>query len=238
MDTTKHTALISGGNRGIGFEICRQLGRLGHQVVLTSRNQQEGEAAAKKLQNEGLNVVHHQLDISDTTSIAACVQWLEDQKITIDILINNAAILSHSTILDTDETEMTSVISINSLGAWRLCKAFVPSMVKRGYGRVVSISSGYGQISSLTPGQGPSSGAYGISKTTLNAISRQVAASVLGHNNIKVNVMCPGWVATQMGGTGAPTSPSEAASFAVQLVTLPADGPTDTFFRYGKQIPW
>jgi NAD(P)-dependent dehydrogenase (short-subunit alcohol dehydrogenase family) len=130
-----------------------------------------------------------------------------------------------------DEETFRRALEINTLGPFRICQAFVPAMVRRGYGRVVNVSSGGG---SFGEGMGPV--AYGASKAALNALTVKVAEVARG--DVKVNAMCPGWVRTGMGGAGAPRSPEQAADTMVWLATLPPDGPNGGFFRDRKPIPW
>lgn len=227
------TALVTGGNRGIGLAACRALSEKGLRVVLTSRDEAEGQQAAAQLADEGLPVLHQQLDISKSESVTACNSKLKEQHIDIDVLVNNAGMYLTDPILSVSEADLMQSLAVNLIGAWRMCQAFVPGMVARGYGRVVNVSSGMGQVS---PGSGPTGGAYGLSKAALNALTRQVAAECRG--DIRVNVMCPGWVATRMGGAGASRTPEQAVETLVWLATLPANGPNGGFFRDKQPIPW
>ena len=226
------TALITGSNRGIGFEICRQLARQKLRVILTARDSQLGANAAGKLQAEGLDVVFELLDVEDERSVRDCGRRLREYGITVDVLINNAAIYPQGALLSLETETLWEAMSLNFLGAFRVCRAFMPAMVKAGYGRVVNMSSGYGSFHQGLGGPA----AYSLSKAALNAFTLKLAREV--PETVKVNAACPGWVRTRMGGSDAPRSVEEGADTAVWLATLPGDGPTGGFFRNRKPISW
>jgi NAD(P)-dependent dehydrogenase (short-subunit alcohol dehydrogenase family) len=226
------TALVTGGNRGIGLEACRQLAKAGLHVVLTARVAERGEEAARTLRDEGLEVSSEQLDVTDGASVDDCARRLAEAGVEIGVLVNNAGVYPTEGVFSVDEETFRRALEINTLGPFRTCRAFVPAMVERGYGRVVNISSGGGSF-----GEGIGPVAYGASKAALNALTVKVAEAVRG--DVKANAMCPGWVRTDMGGSGAPRSPEEAADTLVWLATLPpADGPNGGFFRDRHPIPW
>jgi len=232
----KRLALVTGANRGIGYEICRQLARKGLRVLLTSRDPEKGREARKKLAKEGLDVLHHQLDITDRASVAAIARHIESEYGRMDVLVNNSGILidSRSTsVLREKEETFRATLETNFYGALRMCQAVVPLMQKNHYGRVVNMSSGLGQLDDM----GDGTPAYRVSKTALNALTRMVAKATEG-DNILVNSMCPGWVRTDMGGPEASRSVEQGAETAVWLAMLPHDGPTGGFFRDKKPIPW
>ena len=226
-----HTALVTGGNRGIGFEACRQLARAGLRVVLTARDPGRGEEAAEALRDEGLDVSFEALDVTDGGSVEACARRLSEAATEIDVLVNNAGVYPTEGVFSVDEETFRRALEINTLGPFRTCRAFVPAMVRRGYGRIVNVSSGGGSF-----GEGIGPVAYGASKAAQNALTVKVAGAVRG--DVKANAMCPGWVRTDMGGAGAPRSPEQAADTLVWLATLPSDGPNGGFFRDRKPIPW
>ncbi|CAA9537225.1 MAG: probable short chain oxidoreductase [uncultured Rubrobacteraceae bacterium] len=225
------TALVTGGNRGIGFEACRQLAKAGLRVVLTARDAVRGEEAAETLRDEGLDVRFEQLDVTDGGSVEACARRLSEAGTEIDVLVNNAGVYPTGDVFQVDEETFRRALEINTLGPFRTCRTFVPAMVRRGYGRAVNVSSGGGSF-----GEGIGPAAYGASKAALNALTVKVAEAVRG--DVKVNAMCPGWVRTDMGGAGASRSPEQAAGTLLWLATLPADGPNGGFFRDRKPIPW
>jgi len=234
--TNQRTAIVTGANRGIGFEVCRQLAALGLRVVLTSRDAAKGDAAVAKLAASGLTVTARELDVTREASIAALAEWLEREFGGVDVLVNNAGILdsgSGTRVLNTSAETLRNVLATNIEGPFLMCKALVPLMRRRQYGRVVNLSSGLGQLSDM----GAGTPAYRVSKAALNALTRTLAAEV-GGTNILVNSACPGWVRTDMGGPNATRSVEQGAETVVWLATLPDDGPTGGFFRDCKPISW
>ncbi len=229
-------ALVTGANRGIGFEICRQLAELDIQVILTSRNGERGQAAVVELANDGYNVAYHQLDVSNTTSITNLKTWVQQEYGRLDILINNAAIYPDEgrRALDIEPDIVQETFVTNTLGPLMLCQAFLPMMITQKYGRVINISSEMGSLHNMSGGT-PS---YRISKAALNAMTRILASELRGQRNIKINAMCPGWVRTEMGGSSAPRSVEQGADTAVWLATLPENGPTNGFFQDRQPIEW
>ena len=225
------TALVTGGNRGIGLEACRQLARAEMSVVLAARDLQRGEEAAQKLRGEGLDVTSERLDVADSQSVKKCAQRLASAGTEVNVLVNNAGVYPTQGVFSVSEETFEMALEVNTLGVFRTCRVFVPPMVKRGYGRVVNVSSGGGSF-----GEGLGPAAYAVSKAALNALTLKVAQAVRG--NVKVNAMCPGWVRTEMGGSGAPRSPEEAVDTLVWLASLAEDGPNGGFFRDRKPIPW
>ena len=222
------TALVTGANRGIGLEVCRQLAAAGLDVVLTARS---GPAAAGAAGPLGARA--EQLDVTDPDSVTACAARLADAGVTVDVLVNNAGLYPTTPLLRVTESVLRDALEVNTIGAWRTCRAFVPGMRERGWGRVVTVSTGYAHMTGEDP---PDAGAYGWSKTALNVLTRMVAAEA--GPRVLVNAADPGWVATRMGGTGAPTPVTEGADTVVWLATLPDDGPTDGFFYRRRQVPW
>jgi NAD(P)-dependent dehydrogenase (short-subunit alcohol dehydrogenase family) len=229
----RRVALVSGGNRGIGREVARQLAELGYSVVIGSRDPARGNEVAGEL---GGHVTALQLDVTDPESIERCIGAIRDEFGRLDVLVNNAGIIGggwSTSAVDIDLDEVRDVLDTNLFGAWQLTQAALPLMRRNGYGRVVNISSGMGQLSDMG-GHSPS---YRVSKTGLNALTRMLTAE-LGDENILVNSVCPGWVRTDMGGRNASRSVAKGAETPVWLATLPDDGPRGGFFRDRKPIPW
>lgn len=236
MPAAARIALVTGGNRGIGYEICRQLALNGVSVVLTARDSGKGKVATKTLQEAGLDVDFHRLDVTSCRSIRACVAAVAERRGRIDVLVNNAGIMIDprgSRFLDSKLDTYRDTLETNLFGPLQLAQAVVPLMKANRYGRIVNLTSGLGQLSDM----GAGTPAYRISKTALNSLTRILAAE-FRTNNILANAMCPGWVRTAMGGESAPRTPEQAADTAVWLATLPDDGPTGGVYRDRKPIEW
>ena len=225
-------ALVSGGNRGIGLEVCRQLSEQGVTVVIGSRDEERGRAAAEGLEG---NVLPHQLDVSDAGSVDRMGAFLEDRFGRLDVLVNNAAISNDDgqNGVDADLDRVKEALEANLFGAWRLCEMAVPLMRRSGYGRIVNVSTGLAALEDM----GGGSPGYRVSKTALNALTRILASELRG-SGILVNAVNPGWVQTDMGGSGATRSVEEGAESLVWAATLPNNGPTGGFFQDGRPIPW
>jgi NAD(P)-dependent dehydrogenase (short-subunit alcohol dehydrogenase family) len=236
MEPVGRVALVTGGNRGIGYAICRQLAAQGLGVVLAARDAGKGKAAAKALQEAGLQVEFHRLDVTSCRSIRACVAAVAERRKRIDVLINNAGIMIDprgSHFLDSKLDSYRDTLEANLFGPLQLAQAVIPLMKANRYGRIVNLSSGLGQLSEM----GAGTPAYRISKASINALTRILAAE-FRESNVLVNSMCPGWVRTGMGGESAPRTAEEAADTALWLATLPNDGPTGGFFRDRQPIAW
>lgn len=237
--TVTRTALVSGANRGIGFEIVRQLARLGVMAAIGARDADEGQKAAQSLQSEGLDVPVVALDVNSDESAAAAVAEVKRLFGRLDVLVNNAAVLIDepggfkASLFDLKPDTLRRTMETNLLGPIRLTQAAVPLMREQDYGRIVNVSSGAGQLAEMGGGYP----AYRMSKTALNALTR-ITAAELGAGNVKANAMCPGWVRTDMGGPEAARTVEEGADTAVWLATLPDDGPTGGFFRDRKPMAW
>jgi NAD(P)-dependent dehydrogenase (short-subunit alcohol dehydrogenase family) len=225
-------AVVTGGNRGIGLEICRQLAGLGLKVVLTARDEAKAREAAAGLTGD---VISHPLDVKDEAGIIRLTEFLERELGGVDVLVNNAGVFldHHSGGLAVSMEVVHESLETNVVGPWALSQAFVPVMQRRRYGRIVNVSSGLGAMSEMMGGYA----SYRVSKLALNGLTRILADELHG-TNILVNTMCPGWVQTEMGGRGAPRPVESGADTAVWLATLPDGGPTGGFFRDRRQIPW
>lgn len=240
--TSKKIALVTGANKGLGLEISRQLALEGHFVIMTSRRS-DGEDAALKILERGLDVIHLILDVNRHDEIQHVLNVIESRFGRLDILINNAGVLldRSTTLLDSSENDLRITLETNLIAPITLCQTFVPLMIKNNYGRIVNISSSMGSIHEMSEsslaGSDWSASAYRISKTALNAVTILLAQELRG-KNILVNSACPGWVRTDMGGENAPLSVEQGAKTPVWLATLPDGGPTGKFFRNKKEIPW
>lgn len=231
----KRVALVTGANRGIGYEICRQLGAAGYAVVLTARDAERGARAARTLREEGLDARFQALDVTAPASIEQAAELVAGELGRLDALINNAAVAvdPEDSLETVDLDVLRRTLETNLTGVLHCCQAFLPMMRRQEYGRIVNVSSGRGSFSKLAAG-GP---CYRISKTALNALT-VILADELKETNILVNVMTPGWVRTRLGGPKAPRSTAEGAETAVWLATLPDDGPRGKFFRDREEFPW
>ena len=231
-------AIVTGGNRGLGREIARQLMKNDIFVVVGCRSEPKAAMTVDDLRKEvgNANVAGFQLDVNDTKSVKRFVEHVEKAHGAPSILVNNAGVYPESTeakVVDTPTSMWRETLETNLFGAVRMCRDVIPLMKKLRYGRVVNMSSGLGQLHQM----GEGSPAYRVSKAALNALTRTLAAEVAG-TGILVNSMSPGWVKTDMGGEEAPRSVEEGAETAVWLSLLPSNGPTGQFFRDRKPIPW
>ena len=231
----RRIALVTGGNRGIGLEVCRQLANLGIRVILGSRDAAKGEAAAGDLKASGLSVESRQLDVASVQSIRECMNWIRNDVGRLDILVNNAGVMLEDA--DDDPLEELEIIrdtmQINVYGALLLSRLSIPIMKSRRYGRIVNLSSSMGALNEMGAGYI----AYRLSKAGINVVTRVIAAESEGMG-ILVNSMDPGWVQTAMGGARAPRTVQQGAETITWLATLPDSGPTGLFFRDRKPIPW
>jgi NAD(P)-dependent dehydrogenase (short-subunit alcohol dehydrogenase family) len=218
-------ALVTGGARGLGVEICRQLADAGFTVWCTARDEAAAQRVAGTLDGD---VRAAPLDVADPASVAALAARVDR----LDVLVNNAAI-----DYDTDQRAVTAdldrvrrALETNVLGAWRMAQAFAPQLRASPHGRLVNVSSGAGSIT----GMGSGTPAYSLSKLALNGLTRMLAAELPG---VLVNAVCPGWTATDMGGAGG--RPIEAgARSVVWACRLDDDGPSGGFFRDGRAVAW
>jgi NAD(P)-dependent dehydrogenase (short-subunit alcohol dehydrogenase family) len=218
-------ALVSGASRGIGAEIARQLAA-DHDFVVFAGARDPDDV------EEADGIVPVELDVTDQEEVNAAQELIGSDPGHLDALINNAGVYGDPIgVVDYDLDRAHEVFEVNTFGPWRLCQAFVPLLQRSSQPRIVNVSSGAGQLSDMNGGRA----AYRLSKAALNALTRTLASDEPG---IKVNVMCPGWVRTDMGGSSASRSVEEGADTAVWLATLPDDGPTGGFFRDRKPIPW
>ncbi len=252
MASQNRIAFITGGNKGIGFETARGLGELGIAVVIGSRDEAKGRAAADKLRADGIeNVEAVRFDITRFEDHQEIARHLEDRYHKLDILVNNAGVSleeadfgapgGFNTTATVKPEILRQTFETNFFAVVALTQSLLPLIRKAPAGRIVNLSSVLG---SLTLHSDPSSGiydkkafAYDASKTALNAFTVHLAQG-LRLTPIKVNSAHPGWVKTDMGGTAAPMEVSEGGKTSVQLATLPDDGPTGGYFHLGESLPW
>ena len=228
-------ALVTGGNRGIGLEICRQLSRLGVFVVLGSRNASQGISVARELVSGGGKVEARQLDVSNLENIKDCMTSIRKQFGRLDILVNNAGIMDEDDDSDPD-TELRilrETMDTNVYGPLLLSRLAIPIMKSRRYGRIVNLSSSMGSLAEMGAGYI----GYRMSKAGINVLTRVLAAETQGMG-ILVNSVDPGWVQTAMGGRGANRTVEKGAETPVWLATLPDNGPNGGFFRDKKSLAW
>jgi NAD(P)-dependent dehydrogenase (short-subunit alcohol dehydrogenase family) len=235
-------ALVTGANRGLGLEVCRQLAKAGCKVFLSARDLKKGVEAASLLQQEGFAVESVVIDVTDPVSISKVRDQINAACGRLDILVNNAGILPDNikpglfedrSLLETPLETFEHAMQTNAFGAIQVCQSFVPLMKGSGSGRIVNVSSQVAQLSTMDSGIP----AYRLSKVALNAVTR-ILADELRPLGILCNSVSPGWVRTDMGGPEANLTVEEGAVEIVRLALLPDDGPTGQFFRLGQVIEW
>jgi NAD(P)-dependent dehydrogenase (short-subunit alcohol dehydrogenase family) len=222
-------SLVTGANRGIGREVCRQLAELGHTVILTARDPGAAAEAAQAVRAEPMR-----LDVTDRASVADAADWTRQRYGKLDVLVNNAAITydTWQRAVTADLTVVREAAETNLYGPWLMVQEFLPLLRNSDHPRIVNVSS---EAASLA-GMGGGTPAYTASKVALNALTRMLADE-LRRDRILVNAVCPGWVATDMGGPGG-RPVAEGAASVVWAATLPDSGPTGGLFRDGRPLPW
>jgi NAD(P)-dependent dehydrogenase (short-subunit alcohol dehydrogenase family) len=233
------TALVTGANKGIGYEIAVGLGALGWSVGVGARDDARREAAVEKLRVAGADAFGVPLDVTDDASVTAAAALLE-QRGGLDVLVNNAGITGgmpqDPTTVDLDTVR--TVLETNVFGVIRTTNAMLPLLRRSASPRIVNMSSSVGSLGRQQAGQaGPIAVGYAPSKTYLNAVTYQYVRELEG-TNILVNLGCPGFVATDLNGHRGDRSPEQGAAIAVRLATLPDDGPTGGYFDDAGAIPW
>ena len=239
-------ALVTGANKGIGFETAKQLAQHGIKVLLGARNEVEGKKAAEDLRNLALDVTFIKLDISESSDIEIVKTYIENEFGVLDILINNAAVFLDSAWFG-NNTEtvplktLRDTFDINYFGTVELTQALLPAIKQSNAGRIVNISSLSGSFDThlneahflyaLKPY------AYSASKTALNQFT-VFLAHALSQTKVKVNAGSPGWVKTSIGSDQAPLTPEQGAETGIALALLDDDGPTGTFSQFGEVLPW
>jgi NAD(P)-dependent dehydrogenase (short-subunit alcohol dehydrogenase family) len=231
VNSDRPVAVVTGANRGIGLEVTRQLAERGYLAVLGSRDPEKGERAARELGLDSVVACH--LDVSDDDSVRAAAQWVAGSLGRADVLVNNAAILydTENRAVDVSLDVVRNGLETNLFGAWRTAQALLPMLLRSPRPRIVNVSSGAGSLASM----GGGTPVYSVSKASLNALTRLLAGELRGR--VLVNSVCPGWVATDMGGAGG-RPVEQGAAGVVWAATLPDDGPTGGFFRDGREVAW
>lgn len=231
----RRVALVTGANRGLGFETSRQLLERGLTVVLAGRDDAALERARRSLARSEQHALTVRMDVTDVGSIVAAQRTVTERVGSVDVLVNNAAVLSfeNDEVLSIPPDAYRDTFDTNVFGVIEVCRVFAPAMARARYGRIVNVSSGAGQLATMST-YAP---AYSMSKAALNAFTRILAHSYRT-SGVLVNAVDPGWVRTDMGGPSAPRSPQEGADTIVWLATLPDDGPTGGFFRDRQAIEW
>jgi NAD(P)-dependent dehydrogenase (short-subunit alcohol dehydrogenase family) len=227
-DVEGRIALVTGGARGLGVEVCRQLAQAGMTVWLTARDGDRAAAVAAELGSDG-DVRPARLDITDPAEVEGLAGRIEE----LDVLVNNAAIDfdTDARALTVDLDRVRRDLETNLFGAWRMAQAFTPHLRASPHARLVNVSSGAGSLADMRRG----TPAYSTSKVALNGLTRKLAAE-LRRDDVLVNSVCPGWTATEMGGGGRPVA--EGARSITWACLLDDDGPTGGFFRDGEAIEW
>jgi NAD(P)-dependent dehydrogenase (short-subunit alcohol dehydrogenase family) len=240
---SQHTiALVTGANKGIGYEIAAGLGALGWSVGVGARDQERREAAVAKLRADGADAFGVPLDVTNDESAAAAAVLIEERAGRLDVLVNNAGVVGgrpqEPTLVDL--ATVRTAVETNVIGVIRVTNAMLPLLRRSASPRIVNMSSSVGSLTrQTTPGAetGPISAAYAPSKTFLNAVTIQYAKE-LRDTNILINAACPGYTATDLNGFRGVRTPEQGAAIAIRLATLSDDGPTGAFFDDAGVVPW
>jgi NAD(P)-dependent dehydrogenase (short-subunit alcohol dehydrogenase family) len=235
-------ALVTGANKGIGYEIAVGLGALGWSVGVGARDEERREAAVAKLRADGVDAFGVPLDVTDEASVADAAALIEQRAGRLDVLVNNAGVTGGMSQRPTavDPEAVRTVVETNVIGVIRVIDAMLPLLRRSASPRIVNMSSSVGSLTrQSTPGAetGPISAAYAPSKTFLNAVTLQYAKE-LRDTNILINLGCPGFCATDLNGFRGVRTPEQGAAIAIRLATLPDDGPTGGFFEDAGVVPW
>ena len=241
----KKTALITGANKGIGLETARQLGKQDVTVLIGARDSGKGKAAVEELRQDGVDAHAVEIDVSDSASIKAAAEKVARDFGRLDILINNAGVMTDDKKKQVSEQALETwreTFDTNLFGVIETTQAFLPLLRKSEAGRIVNLSSILGSTEyHATPGSpvydAKNTPAYNVSKAALNAYTVQLAHELKG-TKVKVNAAHPGWVKTDMGGEEAPMDIENGAKTSVALATLNGDGPNGAFVHMGESLPW
>jgi NAD(P)-dependent dehydrogenase (short-subunit alcohol dehydrogenase family) len=235
-------ALVTGANKGIGYEIAAGLGALGWTVGVGGRDEERREAAVEKLRAAGVDAFGVPLDVTDDASVAAATELVEERAGRLDVLVNNAGVTGGMPQEPTrvDPAAVRTAVETNVIGVIRVTNAMLPLLRRSASPRIVNMSSSVGSLTrQSTPGAetGPISAAYAPSKSFLNAVTVQYAKELHG-TNILINAACPGYCATDLNGFRGVRTPEQGAAIAIRLATLPDDGPSGGFFEDAGVVPW
>jgi NAD(P)-dependent dehydrogenase (short-subunit alcohol dehydrogenase family) len=228
------TVLITGANKGIGYEVARQLAEKGFHVFIGARNREAGRKAVDEIGKQGGKAIFLEIDVSEDNSVTAAAREFSKIVDHLDVLVNNAGIMvdGDDAILEINDKLFRETIETNTLGALRVTRAFAPLLAKSKAPRIINVSSGGGQLTGGADGWSP---AYCISKAALNGVTSQLATAL---PKFAVNSVCPGWVRTDMGGRNATLSVEEGADTIVWLASDAPQELTGKFLRDRKEIPW
>jgi NAD(P)-dependent dehydrogenase (short-subunit alcohol dehydrogenase family) len=235
-------ALVTGANKGIGYEIAAGLGALGWTVGVGARDETRREAAVEKLRADGVDAFGVPLDVTDDASVTAAARLIEERTGRLDVLVNNAGVTGGGPQEPTvvDPAAVRAAVETNVIGVLRVTNAMLPLLRRSASPRIVNMSSTVGSLTRQTDPDaetGPLSAAYSPSKSMLNALTIQYAKE-LRDTNILINAGCPGYTATDLNGFRGVRTPEQGAAIAIQLATLPDDGPTGGFFEDAGVVPW
>ncbi|MCW3088735.1 MAG: family oxidoreductase [Sediminibacterium sp.] len=244
---SKKIALVTGANKGIGFETAKQLGKEGITIIAASRDKEKGIAAVEQLQKEGIDAEFLQLDIDNNADIRSAYDHINSKYGKLDILVNNAGIQVESkewTVNNTaaiDDAALRSTLDTNFFNIVKLTNTLLPLIRKSTAGRIVNLSSILGSLGLHSDPSSPIYGsklfAYDTSKTALNSYTIHLAEALAG-TTVKVNSAHPGWVKTDMGTDAAPMNVHDGAKTSVALALLGTDGPSGKFIHLGQELPW
>jgi NAD(P)-dependent dehydrogenase (short-subunit alcohol dehydrogenase family) len=245
MAQEKKVALITGANRGIGFETAKQLGEKGITIVVAARTAQAAEETAAKLKSQGIDAYGVQLEVTSAADRVALAKYLEEKFGKLDILINNAGVGSVSGFTNVTsqvaDEELQRIFATNLFAVVAVTRELLPLLKKSDAGRIVNLSSILGSNTLHADPTSPianfKSFAYDASKSALNAYSIHLAHE-LKDTPIKVNSAHPGWVKTEMGTDAAPMEIPDGAKTSVALALLGPDGPSGRFIHMGEELPW
>ncbi|HEY1534782.1 MAG TPA: SDR family oxidoreductase [Polyangiaceae bacterium] len=246
QESRTKVAFITGGNRGIGLETARELGRLGISVVIGARDADSGKRALSELKQAGIDAEVLRYDAADPETDHSVLEYFTSRYGRLDILVNNAGVLKEGGLAVKDASHVSPEVlretfDVNFFAVVRLTQTLLPLLKKSEAGRIVNLSSILGSLTVHSVPNSPIASAkpfaYNASKTALNAFTVHLADELQG-TNVKVNSAHPGWVKTELGGPGAPMELTDSPKTSVQLATLGADGPSGKFFHVADELPW